>query len=83
MLEWALWARAAKGGRPGAVVAVTGDSWAAALPALCPQVVVKGAATCPKTGALAVWLLNADELLLLVPQPPRHGSQTAGNLLPW
>lgn len=83
MLEWAQWARAAKGGRPGAVVAVTGESWAAALPALCPQVVIKGAATCPQTKALAVWLLNADELLLLVAEPAKCGSKTAGNLLPW
>ncbi|MEA5447975.1 hypothetical protein VB780_05300 [Leptolyngbya sp. CCNP1308] len=83
LVGWATWARAARGARPGVVVAVAGDRWAAELPALCPQALLKGAATCPQTGALAVWLVAADELLLLVPEPPRHGSQTPGNLLPW
>lgn len=80
--HWTLWARAASQGRPGAVVAVVGP-WQDELPALCTRFRIAGCATCPTTGALCLWLLDADDLLLLAPAPPKHGSNTPGVLLPW
>ena len=82
LVAWAQWARAAKLGRPGVVVAVSGQ-WVSGLADLCPQVRLQGVEQCPRTGRLFVWLVNADDLLLLVPEPAARGSETEGNLLPW
>lgn len=83
--HWALWARPARRGQgelSRIVLAVT-DPWMTELPGLCPALLIKGAATCPTTGALCLLLHGANELLLLVPEPPKHGSQTPGVMLPW
>ena len=48
MIEWAAWARPGRGGG-SAVVAVTGEAWAAELPKLCPDarvLAVAAAALC-------------------------------------
>ena len=80
MIEWAAWARPGRGGG-SAVVAVTGDAWAVELPQLCPGVRVLAVAT--DRGELCLRLAGAEALLLLVAQPAKRGSTTAGNYLPW
>jgi hypothetical protein len=80
MIEWAAWARPGRGGG-SAVVAVTGEAWAAELPKLCPDARVLAVAT--DRGQLCLRLAGAEALLLLLAEPPKKGSVTAGNYLPW